>query len=258
MSAGRYAAMGAVVVGVAFFIGLVTVTHRPVASTEIAKQVDSLYELIAWSGVTVGVVVEALIIYAAFRFHDNKKVPRGETHRGNTKIEIAWTAAPAIFLVVLSAFALNTMAKTEHPPEGANAIPIQVTGQQFAWTFKYPDGNTTTNILRVQSDTTYTINVTSRDVNHGFNVPDYSIKLDAIQGRMNHQFFTTEHVDKGAVDHFIQCTQFCGVGHGFMTTGFLGGQVPVVEVFAKGSQTKPYGCDDTHKGSTCQTPIGGK
>ncbi len=98
---------------------------------------------------------------------------------------------------------------------------LRVTGQQWAWTFQHPgpDGQLDTpddivlvDELHVQVDKTYHFLLESRDVLHGFSVPVFRLKQDAVPGRTITGWFEPTKV--GSYD--IQCAEICGVGHGLM------------------------------------------
>ena len=60
----------------------------------------------------------------------------GPPIHGNTRLEVIWTAIPAIILVALCAYAyvvLNDIEEAE-----ADEMKVRVVGEQFAWTFEYP------------------------------------------------------------------------------------------------------------------------
>lgn len=98
---------------------------------------------------------------------------------------------------------------------------IQVTAQQWAWTFVHPgadntlgtaDDITKVNELHVSTDTLYHYKLTSLDVLHNFSVPVFRLKQDAIPGRVITGWF--EPTVTGEYD--VQCAEICGIGHGLM------------------------------------------
>ena len=94
-----------------------------------------------------------------------------------------------------------------------NAIEIEVIAQQFSWIFVYPNDKETENDLVVPLGLPIKLNVTSTDVLHSLYIPAYRIKVDAVNRRYNYAWFLPDKLGS----FFVQCTEFCGVGHAEMT-----------------------------------------
>ncbi|HEX6646601.1 MAG TPA: cupredoxin domain-containing protein [Nitrososphaeraceae archaeon] len=91
----------------------------------------------------------------------------------------------------------------------AEAETIKVVGQQWFWSFEHADGTKEINELHVQQDKPYRFEITSIDVNHNFNVPDYVILMDAVPGRIN----TLWNMFTETGEFLIQCREYCGFSH---------------------------------------------
>ena len=91
----------------------------------------------------------------------------------------------------------------------AEAETIKVVGQQWFWSFEHADGTKEINELHVQKDKPYRFEITSIDVNHNFNVPDYVILMDAVPGRIN----TLWNIFTEPGEFLIQCREYCGFSH---------------------------------------------
>ncbi len=91
----------------------------------------------------------------------------------------------------------------------AEAETIKVIGQQWFWSFEHADGTKEVNELHVQKDKPYRFEITSLDVNHAFNVPDWTLMIDAVPGRINTlwNMFTEDG------EYLIQCREYCGFSH---------------------------------------------
>src|SRR5215207_1806179 len=91
----------------------------------------------------------------------------------------------------------------------ADAESIKVIGQQWFWSFEHADGTKEVNELHVQKDKPYRFEITSLDVNHAFNVPDWTLMIDAVPGRINTlwNMFTEDG------EYLIQCREYCGFSH---------------------------------------------
>lgn len=93
------------------------------------------------------------------------------------------------------------------PTAAANAT-IRVTARQYAWTFEYP-GGATSEELRLTAGDEVTLVVTSRDVVHGFSIPAFKVKVDAVPGRQASVTFRSGA--PGTYD--APCAEYCGPGH---------------------------------------------
>jgi cytochrome c oxidase subunit 2 len=176
-------------------------------------RIDALFRFILIVAGIIFVLVEGMLLFAVLRFRNRPPEAAMQFH-GNTKLELAWTAAPAVILAVLLGFTLQTMGqvKAVAPPD---AVHITVVGHQWWWEFRYPDlGVVTADEFVVPVNTVIDISVQSADVEHGFWVPELFGKVDAIPGYTNRiRFIATE----ARRDYYGgQCTQFCGDQHAQM------------------------------------------
>jgi len=191
-------------------------TSLPASTEQIAA--NALYTLILILAVIVFVVVEGLIIFTIYRFRNRPAEMAVQTH-GNTKLEIAWTAAPALILVVIMAYSLQAMTIIRGPATG-NVIRVKAIGHQYWWEFQYPIQNgiekeiLTASELVVPQGVTVEVAIESVDVEHGFWAPELFGKVDAIPGYTTRLKFTPLQVGKG--EYGGQCTQYCGTQHAQM------------------------------------------
>jgi len=95
----------------------------------------------------------------------------------------------------------------DHSP--ADAEIIKVTGQQWFWTFEHADGTVEKGELHLKKGHPYKFEVQSKDVIHSFNIHDYTVMMDAVQGRINTVWFVPEE----AGEFPIQCREYCGLIH---------------------------------------------
>ena len=155
------------------------------------------------------------------------------TFTHNPKLEIIWTILPAIILVIIAipSFALlYAIDETIDPVKTVKAI-----GNQWFWEYEFfskgkknvissyiiptkdlvkgsPRLLDVDNPLILKSYQHIRILITSNDVLHSWAVPSLGIKLDAVPGRLNQ---TNLYLLRPGV-FYGQCSELCGVGHGFM------------------------------------------
>src|SRR6476469_4359201 len=134
-------AIGAITSACGIALGLSIHWFPPVASEE-AKKIDTLWDVLLIVSVPIFVLVETIVLYSVwkFRMRPGEELKDGPPIHGNTRLEIIWTAIPAILLVCLCSYAWITLTNIEEAD--ARALNVRVVGEQFTWTFHYrgPDG----------------------------------------------------------------------------------------------------------------------
>src|ERR1700759_393751 len=129
----------AAVLGTAIGIVLSFVIHWfPVQASEQAHNTDRLYHVIVIASIPIFVLVVSVILYAVwqFRMKPGEELKDGPPIHGNTRLEVFWTAIPAVILLGLVSYSFVVLRDNEKKP--AREIEVGATGQQFAWTFQYP------------------------------------------------------------------------------------------------------------------------
>jgi cytochrome c oxidase subunit II len=126
---------------------------------------------------------------------------------GHAMYEWVYIAAVTAILIFVGAASWDVERIIEEVP--ADAETIKVVGQQWFWSFEHADGTKEVNELHVQKDKPYRFEITSLDVNHAFNVPDWTLMIDAVPGRINTlwNMFTQDG------EFLIQCREYCGFSH---------------------------------------------
>jgi cytochrome c oxidase subunit 2 len=186
---------------------------------DVADKQRDIFNLALWPAIAIFVIVEGLLVFAVIRFRQ-KRTDEGlpkQVH-GNTKLEIAWTVAPAILLLVLAVPMVATIVDLGGDPS-EDALQVRVIGHQWIWEFEYlefedADGDplTTFTELHIPVEREVAAKVESADVIHSFWVPRLAGKIDAIPGRTNSFFFNANK--PGTFSG--QCAEFCGLGHADM------------------------------------------
>jgi cytochrome c oxidase subunit 2 len=126
---------------------------------------------------------------------------------GHATIEWVYVGVVVSLLTYVGAESWNIERLIEHAP--AEAENIKVTGQQWFWTFEHEDGRQEVGELHVTRGVPYKFELVSMDVIHDFNVPDFTILLDVVPGRVN----TIWNVFDKSGEYLIQCREYCGLLH---------------------------------------------
>jgi cytochrome c oxidase subunit 2 len=219
-TAAQMAIVGVVasVLGVA--AGLLINWFPPAASTQ-ADEIDTLWDVLLIASVPVFVLVTTVIGFSIlnFRMRPGEEGLDGPPIHGNTRIEVIWTAIPAILIVGLVIYAyvvLRDIEKTPALASGQKERVVRVFGEQFAWTFEYNEGGRRFRNaqLYLPAGEPVKFEVQSKDVIHDFWVPDFRMKIDAVPGITTSYRVTPKRSALG--DHQIVCAELCGLGHAFM------------------------------------------
>jgi cytochrome c oxidase subunit II len=188
----------------------------PVPASEQAGTIDTLWDVLLIASVPVFVLVETIVLYCAikFRMRPGEELKDGPPIHGNTKLEIIWTAIPAILLVGLCTYAYVVLTDIEKAE--ANSMNVRVVGEQFTWTFYYRGeggDEISSPQLYLPANTPVNFTVQSKDVIHDFFVPAFRMKIDAVPGIDTHLRVTT--TDRLG-DFPVVCAELCGLGHSTM------------------------------------------
>jgi cytochrome c oxidase subunit 2 len=186
----------------------------PIAASDEARQVDTLWDVLIICSVPIFVGVAVVVVYSVWKFRarPGEEGLDGPSIHGNTRLEVIWTALPAILLVGLCSYSwvvLNDIEAVAGEP-----AEVRVVGEQFTWTFYYErDGEEVASpdlYLEVGKQVRFTLQ--SKDVIHDFWVPAFRIKKDAVPGIDVHYTITPSKVG----EYEIVCAELCGLGHAVM------------------------------------------
>ncbi|WP_413465132.1 cytochrome c oxidase subunit II [Novosphingobium profundi] len=189
--------------------------------------------------------VLALLIWVVVRYNRRANPVASKTSH-NTAIEVVWTILPVFILLGIAVPSIDLIAK-QYKPAPKEALTIKVTGNQWFWTYGYPDNGEfevisnmlnipgqpvinngvrevgsqawdgpshleVDNRLVVPAGEPIRLQITAADVIHSFAVPSLWFKLDAVPGRINEKVL---FVEKPGV-YYGQCSELCGAKHGYM------------------------------------------
>jgi cytochrome c oxidase subunit II len=173
-----------------------------------AGKVDAVFIVICVLCVAFLVFITSTIVFFAIKYN-KKRHPKGEDIEENVWLEITWTVIPLILFMGMFFYGWTNFDYMRSVPR--DAMVITAIARQWAWSFAYPNGKRTTELI-VALDKPVKIELRSLDVLHGFYVPAFRIKEDIVPGKNNYTWFTPTRL--GSFD--IECTVLCGVGHAEM------------------------------------------
>jgi cytochrome c oxidase subunit 2 len=186
------------------------------ASTQ-AHESDRLYHVLVIASVPIFVLVVTVVLYSVwqFRMKPGEELKDGPPIHGNTRLEVFWTAIPTVLLLGLVGYSFVVLRNNEKKP--AREIQIEVTGQQFAWSYQYPAAVTggaplPSDQLYVPKGESVQFNLHSKDVIHAFWIPAFRIQEDVVPGITTHWRATPDRLGS----YPVVCNLLCGLGHSLM------------------------------------------
>jgi cytochrome c oxidase subunit 2 len=204
----------AIVIGSAIVIPLaLIVPWFPAKASVQANHIHTLYDVLLIATVPIFVLVVSVVLYSVwnFRMRPGEEKKDGPPIHGNTRLEVVWTALPAVLIIGLCTYAYTVLRSNE--ANKAGAMTVNVTERQFAFEFSYPEaGNKVSPVLYLPKGRPVVFKLRSLDVVHSFFVPEFSEKLDAVPG-----ITTTLRVTPTRLGLYpAECTELCGAGHSLM------------------------------------------
>ncbi|MEW9856067.1 cytochrome c oxidase subunit II [Novosphingobium sp. M1R2S20] len=193
----------------------------------------------------ITLLVLLLLVIVVVRFN-RRANPIASRTSHNTLLEVMWTLLPVLILVGIAVPSIDLIAK-QYKPAPAKALTVKITGNQWFWTYSYPDNGEfevnsymlnlpgqapinagvrevgseawdgpaqleVDNRMVVPAGEPIRLQVTAADVIHSVGVPSLWFKLDAVPGRINEKVL---FIEKPGV-YYGQCSELCGVKHAYM------------------------------------------
>ncbi len=192
-----------------------TLTAAPAAAE--AAAVDSLLRLEFYILAVFFVLCMVFFLYSLWAFRRREGDTGEGTHfHSHTGLEIAWTVVPVIIVVAMGYHGARVIAdlKAVDVAKSDGDLEVIVTGQQWSWTFEYPEQGVATTDLVLPSGQPVYFRLRAVDVIHSFWVPEFRLKMDTIPGKENVLRLTPNEVG----DFKVRCAELCGTRHAYMET----------------------------------------
>ncbi len=195
------------------------------SSTAGGAQFD--FNVLLVAALPVMLAVWIYMAYAVINWRASRGGPEpvgGPRARSNVPIQALWIAVTTALVLFLFGFGTYELVQPEGAgggegpspvwtPASHNVLAIQVIGQQWKWTYRYPSfGGFETTQLVVPDHTAIAFHVTSLDVVHDFWVYQLGVKADANPGQDNVAFTTPQQLGS----FVVRCDELCGLWHGAM------------------------------------------
>jgi cytochrome c oxidase subunit 2 len=189
-----------------------TIPLMPAQGSAEGQVVDGLTRFLFSLGSFFFSLVFSFIVYSVIVF---RRRPRDTADarpiHGNVTLEVIWTLVPLFIVLGLAGYSTKLIIELDQP-DAPQELLVEVTGQQWAWAFYYPDYGFTSSELVLPLDQPVLFHVYSTDVIHSFWVPEFRIKVDAIPGIENHVRLTPSELGS----YRVVCAELCGTAHSYM------------------------------------------
>ncbi|HMD55169.1 MAG TPA: cytochrome c oxidase subunit II, partial [Phycisphaerae bacterium] len=154
----------------------------PDAGSSFSAEVQFLWIVCYIVGIFFTVLITAVMVWFCIRYRRTDKRQHAESSvNHNTPLEITWSVIPLILVMVIFALGFKYYMDIDTIPSGT--YNIGVSAQKWSWTFTYPNG-AISSILYLPANQPVELSMTSKDVLHGFWIPDLSIQKDVVPGRL--------------------------------------------------------------------------
>ncbi|MBA2522409.1 MAG: cytochrome c oxidase subunit II [Solirubrobacterales bacterium] len=223
-----------------------------VASEEKAPIVTLLNVMIVLSSLVFSVVM-TMMAYAILKFRAKPgDESDGEPIHGNTRLEIIWTVIPTLIVIFGGLYSWVVLDDIEARASDGPVMEVDVTAQQFAWRFDYPEQGVTSNELHVPSGTQLELHLNALDVLHSFWVPEWGIKRDLVPGSNLPGQDEIDDVVRVTPNkegtYSVVCTELCGWGHSTMRAAAVVTNQDEFDTWAKDQPKIPEGVLSTGAG----------
>jgi cytochrome c oxidase subunit II len=183
---------------------------------------DRINDAYNWVSIFTGFVfllVQISLVWFVIRYRRRRRSRShdGAQIHGNTRLELAWTLAPALILVAIGSYVFYKLPGIDNVPSATAAggrLDVEVKGYRFYWNYRYPNGVIAVDTMRAPLDRNVRIAMTGPEVDviHSWWIPALGGKRDVIPGETTEMWFRARFpgVYRG------QCGEFCGIQHARM------------------------------------------
>jgi cytochrome c oxidase subunit II len=184
-----------------------------VARSDLNRSILGVYKIITWATAIIGVLVFTLLAIVLVRYRDRPGAGVPRQIHGHTVLEISWTIAPALILLIIAIPTIQVIFRTQSAAAPKNALAVTVRGWQWWWEFRYPSLEVATaNELHLPVGRPVVLTLEGPDVIHSFWVPHLGGKRDVVPGRLNRITLTPD----APGEYYGQCAEYCGTSHANM------------------------------------------
>jgi cytochrome c oxidase subunit 2 len=176
-----------------------------------SQAVDPVFLWIVGISAVLLLGITAVTICFSVRYRRSRAPEPTSQAAGNVWLEIVWVLLSTLLVLAMFYYGWAGYLALRNVPKGA--LQVTATARMWAWSFTYDNGKTSPR-LYVPVGRPVKVNIVSEDVLHGFYIPAFRVKRDAVPGMKNYAWFMASTA--GSYDLF--CSSYCGIGHSSMVT----------------------------------------
>jgi cytochrome c oxidase subunit 2 len=209
----HYIIIGALIIvsTILIYAGLTGIGLLPAQASLQAESIDQIMNVHVWLISFLFSLIIVILTYSLVVFRRKKgESGDGAYITGNNRLEIAWTLAPlavVIFLAYIGAQSLGVVRRID-----PSALKVKVIAAQWSWQFQYLDYGIVSTELKLPVGQQIDLQMTSRDVIHGFWIPEFRVKQDLLPGRTTDLRITPTMIGS----YKVSCSVLCGTKHAYM------------------------------------------
>src|SRR5579883_1198162 len=147
------------------------------------QPISALFGYFLILAAVIFLIVAGLVGFSIVRYRERAGGPQPGQHSGSRALEITWTAIPLVIVIVLFIITVRVMAAIDAPLSPAQLPDLVITGHQWWWEARYPNGADTANEIHIPVGRRLLARIEAADVIHDFWVPQLARKMDAVPGR---------------------------------------------------------------------------
>ncbi len=177
-----------------------------------AQAIATLFGNFLILAAVIFLTVCGLVTYTLVRYRARGRTADPRPNFGSRRLEVTWTVIPLIVVLVLFIATVRTMAFVDAPQELAQPPDLVITGHQWWWEARYPNGAVTATEIHIPAAKRLLVRIESSDVIHDFWASQLARKMDAVPGRPAYIWLEANKagIYEGA------CSEFCGMQHAGM------------------------------------------
>lgn len=192
----------------------------PIASDQALGEHQTVYMLF-YVAVPFFTFIWAMLIYTliTFRWRRGEGDAEGPPLTDSTPALLMWAGISFVTVIFLAGWGTFTLHEITQPAGKGKTMHIQVIGQEWFWTYRYPSyGGAESKVLVLPMHRPIEFDITSLDVTHSLWIYGLDIKEDAVPGVVNHAFLYARYPVRSVQNgqNWVVCNELCGLYHGYM------------------------------------------
>lgn len=199
------------------FLDATAPRFMPPRASEVAGDVDGIFEFIFWVSAFFFAIIVVLTIVFAIRYRQTRYRPiatSSTTH--STRLELLWSSIPLVLVLVMFGASTRVWLSMTEPAGFQEATRIHATGRVWSWSFEHPGGKVSGE-LHLVTGHLFELVLSSPDVLHSLWIPAFRVKQDVVPGRYTK--LRIRPTQPGTYPIF--CAEFCGTNHSLMRSSVV-------------------------------------